>query len=35
MVRHGGNIHYVSELGVGSTFTVTIPVHHEAVDAAS
>ncbi|UOA27064.1 histidine kinase N-terminal 7TM domain-containing protein [Pseudosulfitobacter sp. DSM 107133] len=27
MLRHGGSIHYVSELGVGTTFTITIPTH--------
>ena len=31
MVRHGGNIHYVSELGVGTTFTITIPVTPETL----
>lgn len=30
MLRHGGNIHYVSELGVGTTFTITIPTHQAA-----
>ncbi|MFX4298100.1 MULTISPECIES: histidine kinase N-terminal 7TM domain-containing protein [Roseobacteraceae] len=30
MLRHGGSIHYVSELGMGSTFTILIPVHHMA-----
>jgi len=31
MVRHGGNIHYVSELGVGTTFTITVPVTPETL----
>lgn len=32
MVRHGGNIHYVSELGAGTTFTITIPVQPDTMD---
>lgn len=34
MVRHGGNIHYVSDLGAGTTFTITIPVQPDTMDQA-